>query len=165
MLCSCSYYSRCFTPFVSVNTSVVDNFCVYILYAHALVPNIHCTNILCPRYSLCRSFVPDILLGAMLGTVSIFLVQNSANIIVPNVLCARYFLCCNVFDTTLCVDIFIATLRQGITCEGVCQSPPVQCIKKSRTNAAFAFFSLRAACNRKVAEHNALCDQVSGLKS
>jgi hypothetical protein len=68
-------------------------------------------------------------------------------------------------DTNLCADIFIATLRQGITCEGVCQSPPVQCIKKSRTNAVIAFFSLRAACNRKVAEHNALCDQVSGLKS
>jgi hypothetical protein len=75
-VCSCSYCSRCFTPFVSLETSVLDNFCVYILYAHALVPNTHCDNILCPRYSLCRSFVPDILFGGMLG-VDILSAQRS----------------------------------------------------------------------------------------
>jgi len=76
---------------------------------------------------------------------------------VPDIFCA---VMCSILLFVLIY--FLPPFGKAYTCEGVCHS---QCFKNSRTNAVIAFFSLRAACNRKVAEHNALCDQVSGLKS
>jgi hypothetical protein len=60
-VCPCSYYSRCFTPFVSLNTSVLDKFlrlysvctcsCAQYSLCQYSLPTIFFVPILCARYS------------------------------------------------------------------------------------------------------------------